>query len=148
MEVGWINVFCAVIMALIMVPNIIYAVRFKDAKNRCKSKTMNLIEQIGRYGSFALMFVNLGIKKLAFRSGAEFTLWLILIVLFLLAYFVFWYFFFKKPTRFVSIMLAVLPCLIFLTCGVIFRHWLLLIFTAVFAVGHIYVTLQNATSEA
>lgn len=139
--------FCAIIMVLIMVPNFIYAARFKNAENRCKNKAINIIEQIGRYGCFALMIVNLGIKEFAFRSSKEFVIWLTLTVAFLLAYYVFWALFFKKQTKLTSIMLAVLPCLVFLTSGIIFRHWLLLIFTAVFAFGHIYVTLQNAPKD-
>ena len=146
MQFGWINVFGAVIMLLIMAPNFIYAARFKDAENKCTSKLMNALEQVGRYGSFILMIINLGIKEFAFRSNAEFIAWLTLTALLIIAYWVFWFFFFKKRTRFVSLMLAVIPCLIFLTSGVVFRHWLLIIFTLIFAVGHIYITLVNAKS--
>ena len=46
MEFGWINVFGAVIVLLMMIPNIIYAIKNKDAKNLCANRFMNTIEQI------------------------------------------------------------------------------------------------------
>ncbi len=46
MEFGWINIFGAVIVLLMMIPNIIYAIRNKDAKNLCTNRFMNTIEQI------------------------------------------------------------------------------------------------------
>ena len=36
MEFGWINLFGAIIVAIILIPNIIYAIKNKDEKNLCK----------------------------------------------------------------------------------------------------------------
>lgn len=35
---GWINIIGLIIMALILLPNIIYAVKFKNVENKCKNK--------------------------------------------------------------------------------------------------------------
>ncbi len=59
MKFGWINVFGAVIVILMMVPNIIYAIRNKDEKNKCMNRFMNMIEQIGRYACIILMWMPL-----------------------------------------------------------------------------------------
>lgn len=147
MQFNWINAFGAIIMALIMVPNIIYAARFKGEENKCTSKALSITEQVGRYGCFALMVVNLGVYEFGFRSTEGFCVWLVLNILLLLSYFVFWAFYFKKQTRFAALMLAVIPCLIFFTNGIILRHWLLVIFAFIFTVGHISVTLQNAPKD-
>ena len=45
---GWINVFGLCIVIAILVPNIIYAFRFRGVENKCTNKVMNIIEQIGR----------------------------------------------------------------------------------------------------
>ena len=43
--------------------------------------------------------------------------------------------------------LAVLPSCIFLLSGILLRHWLLVGFAVLFAIGHIYVTLKNANAQ-
>ena len=44
-------------------------------------------------------------------------------------------------------ILAVLPACLFLLSGLTLRHWLLVGFAALFAVGHIYVTKKNTEYE-
>ena len=51
----------------------------------------------------------------------------------------------RKTVRF-ALVLAILPSCIFLFSGILLRHWLLVSFAVLFAVGHIYVTYQNAVS--
>ena len=51
MEFGWINVFGAVFVILMLIPNIVYAIKNTGERNLCKNLFMNLIEQIGRYPS-------------------------------------------------------------------------------------------------
>ena len=50
----------------------------------------------------------------------------------------------KTEGRRLAILLAILPVCIFLMSGLLLRHWLLVGFSVLFAVGHIYVTLKNA----
>ncbi len=53
-----INIFGLIIVLLILVPNIIYAIRVKDQENKCQNKIMNILEQIGRYGCmFCLLYL-------------------------------------------------------------------------------------------
>ena len=49
MVFGWINVFGAIIEILMIIPNIVYAIKNKNEKNLCTNRFMNVIEQIGRY---------------------------------------------------------------------------------------------------
>ena len=47
----WINVFGAVFIVVIMVPNIVYAVKCRDGfENKYRKKSVEIAEQIGRYG--------------------------------------------------------------------------------------------------
>ena len=49
----------------------------------------------------------------------------------------------SKATHSFAVALAILPACIFLLSGMLLRHWLLVGFAVLFAVGHIYVTKQN-----
>ncbi len=46
MEFGWINVFGAIIVILLLIPNIVYAIKNKDEKNICTNRLMNIAEQM------------------------------------------------------------------------------------------------------
>lgn len=54
---NWINIFGLSIIALLLIPNIIYAIKHKGGKNLCENRWMNVLEQIGRYGSMLFMVV-------------------------------------------------------------------------------------------
>ena len=43
MKFGWINVFGAGIVVLLLIPNIVYAVRNPGEENRCTNRFMNVI---------------------------------------------------------------------------------------------------------
>ena len=56
----YINIFGVLVIVLIMVPNIIYAVTHKDGfENIWNNKLVEGIEQIGRYGCFGFMIINI-----------------------------------------------------------------------------------------
>ena len=44
MEFGWINLFGAAVVVLILIPNIVYALKNQDEKNRCTNTFMNIID--------------------------------------------------------------------------------------------------------
>jgi hypothetical protein len=144
---NWINLYGLIIIVLMLLPNMLYAYKNKSIENKCKNKAMNLLEQIGRYGSMFLMIFNIGLYEFGFRSKAAFVLWLISSFLLMLLYWAFWYFYFKSPQIFTSMMLAIIPSLIFISSGFFLRHWLLVIFGVTFSIGHIYVTYMNNKAE-
>ena len=43
MEFGWINVFGAIIVILMLIPNIVYALRHKGERNLCQNRFMNTL---------------------------------------------------------------------------------------------------------
>ena len=54
----YINIFGAVFMVIIMIPNIIYGIKCKDGFiNKWNNKTVEIVEQIGRFGCFGFMVV-------------------------------------------------------------------------------------------
>ena len=130
-------------MILILIPNIIYAIKFKDAQNKCTNKFMNILEQVGRYACMIFMVFNVGLAKFGFASVGDFLIYFLGNAILLLAYWIVWILFFSKQSVWKSMALAIIPGCIFLICGVTLRHVLLIISAVVFAVGHIYVTRKN-----
>ena len=144
MEFGWINLFGAIIVAIILIPNIIYAIKNKDEKNLCKNKAMNIIEQTGRYACIILMWLPLFVRKFGFASVFEMLLYFIGNGALLFVYLFVFALYFGKKTNGRAMILAVLPACIFLLSGLLLRHWLLAGFAILFAIGHIYVTKKNS----
>ena len=143
MEFGWINLFGATVVLLMLIPNIVYAIKNKDEKNRCTNRFMNAIEQIGRYACIVLMWFPLLVWKFGFASKAEMLLYFVGNGALLAAYWVIYFIYFKKKTAGFALSLAVLPACIFLLSGLLLRHWFLVGFAVLFAVGHLYVTKKN-----
>ena len=143
MEFGWINLFGAGIVILMMVPNIVYAIRNKDEKNLCTNRFMNVIEQIGRYGCITLMWLPLLVWKIGFSSDALMLIYVLGNVIFLATYIIVFIKHLRRKSPASSLTLAILPSCIFLMSGLLLGHWLLAGFAVLFAIGHIYVTWKN-----
>lgn len=62
MEFNFINISGLAIVIIMLIPNLIYAKLAHGVHNKCKSIFFNIIEQIGRYSSFILMFLPLGVR--------------------------------------------------------------------------------------
>ena len=141
---SWINIFGLVIVILMLLPNIIYAVKFHGLANKCKNKTMNIIEQIGRYSSMFLIIFNIGVVEFGFSSTEAFIIYFIGNTILIIVYWIIWSMYFKKRILWKSMVLAIIPTAIFLLSGVTLRHYFLVISAIFFGIGHIYVTYQNA----
>ena len=131
------------IILLMMVPNVIFALRHRDMENKCKNRLINLLEQIGRYGCLILMIICIGLDKFGFGSVEDFLIYLFGSALLLLAYFIFWILYGKSPSRKKALALTIIPCCLFLLCGVTLRQWPLVVFAVLFCVCHVCVTLSN-----
>ena len=105
---------------------------------------MNLIEQIGRYACIVLMWLPLLVWKFGFASAFEMMFYLIGNGILLMVYWVVFAVYMKRKRQGLAITLAVLPVSIFLLSGILLRHWLLVGFAVLFAVGHIFVTYKNS----
>lgn len=142
-DFDWINIFGIIIVVLMLIPNIIYAVKFRGQTKKCNNKFMKILEQVGRYGCMILMVFCIGMRKFGFPSVGNFLIYLLGNGALLLAYWIVWILFFIKPCKVKSIVLAVIPMCIFLLSGWMLEHWLLVIFAVVFGVAHVYVTSQQ-----
>ena len=143
MEFGFINLMGFVIVAVMLIPNIFFAVRFKNTENRCRNKAINITEQIGRYACFILMFMPLGVWEFGFGSVLAFLVYLFGNGILLFAYLLIWIFYFRRQSVSKALALAVIPTCIFLLSGITMQHHLLIVASIIFGIGHIYVTSKN-----
>lgn len=140
---NWLNIWGFAIVVLLLVPNIIYAIKVRNQKNQCTNKLMNILEQVGRYGCMFLMVFNIGNADLGFHSIEAFLIFAFGNALLVIMYWVIWMLYFNKHKRWKQIALTVLPICLFLLCGITMQHYLLILFGIIFGIGHIYVTNKN-----
>jgi len=141
---SWLNIFGLIIVILIMLPNIIYAIKFHGIDNKCKSNIMNIVEQIGRYSSMFFIIFNIGLVEYGFSSVEAFVIYFVGNTMLLIVYWIIWILYFINKTLWKSMALAIIPTAIFLLSGIASRHYLLVISAIIFGIGHVYVTYQNA----
>lgn len=144
---GWINIFGLVFMVIIMIPNVIFALKCKDGfGNRWENKTVEVLEQIGRYGCFAFMVINIPKTWFGWASDEAFALYLIVDAVLVTAYCMIWAVCFKKNSVFRALSLSIIPSVIFLFSGIMSRSVLLMISALIFAPCHILISYKNARS--
>ncbi len=69
---GWFNYYGLAVMAVIMIPNVVYAVTHKgEAPEAYRNRAAIIAEQIGRYGCFVFMILMFRIRILIFGSAAR-----------------------------------------------------------------------------
>lgn len=141
----WFNIFGFSIVLIMLIPNIIFAIKNKnEIKNSSDNKILNIIEQIGRYGCIIFMIFNIPYTWFGFWSGNAFSIYLIVNIILLVVYCIIWIICFKQNTIFKALALSIIPSIIFLFSAVMSRAILLLLFAIVFAPIHIIISYKNA----
>lgn len=135
-----INFFGLIIVALLLIPNIIYAIKHRGEAQAPVSRAAHIIEQAGRYACMLLMVFNIGLLKFGFGSIIGLLIYLFGNASLLLAYWICWISYFKKPSKDIAMLLSVIPVLIFLLSGLTLRHWLLVAAAVLFGAAHIYIS--------
>ena len=144
----WLNPFGLVYIAIIMIPNIVFAIRFKDGfANNYRNKTVETIEQIGRIGCFGFMIFNIPDTWFGWASDESFALYLILDALLVVLYCILWIVCWKKNSVFKALALSIIPSVVFLISGITSRSVLLTIAALLFAPAHIFISYRNTKGE-
>ena len=166
---NWINLFGLITVLLILLPNIVYAVKCPGEKNLCTNRLLNVLEQIGRYGAMLFLIVYVGPAD-GFGFGSVFGLLCYGFgnICLILAYWCTWAAYFKAlgvfakkrskggvtsvfvtgveaVTKIIGLKytLAILPAMLFFLDGITLWNVPLIVCAVIFAVGHIGVTRQN-----
>lgn len=142
-----INIYGLLFIAIIMIPNIVFAIKCRDGfSNRKINKYLEAAEQIGRFGCFGFMIFNIPGTCFGWRSDEAFTVYLIANGLLTAAYCLIWIICFNKNSLFKSLALSVIPSVIFLLDGIMTRSVLLILSAVLFAPSHIMISYKNAKS--
>lgn len=141
----WFNLFGLAFVAIIMIPNIVYAIKCKDGfLNKWRNKAVETLEQIGRFGSVAFMVVNIPGTFFGWWSDEAFALYLIVNSVLAIVYCALWIVLFKKNNKFRALSLSVIPSVIFIFSGILSRSVLLTVSALLFASAHILISYKNA----
>lgn len=141
----WLNVFGLVFMAVILIPNILFAVKHKDGfENKWKNRTVETVEQIGRFGCFGFMIFNIPGTWFGWWSDEAFAVYFVVDALLVGLYCLVWIVCFRKNSVFRALALSILPAILFLFSGIMTRSILLTISALLFAPAHIAISWQNA----
>ena len=144
----WFNLFGLVFITVIMIPNIVFAIRCKDGfANNYKNKTVELVEQIGRFGCFGFMIFNIPGTWFGWWSDQVFAVYLIVNTLLVTLYCILWIVCWKQNGVFKALALSIIPSVIFLISGIMTRSILLTVAALLFAPAHIFIFYQNAKRE-
>lgn len=141
----WINVFGLGFIVIIMIPNIIYAIKCKDGfENKWNNRLVEIVEQIGRFGCFGFMIINIPGTWFCWCSDEAFAVYFIIDVLLVLLYCVIWVICWKRNTVFRALALSIIPSVLFLFSGIMSRSVLLMVSSILFAPSHIAISYKNA----
>ena len=141
---AWFNPFGLFLMAAILVPNFLFARRYPEAFTASQNKLLEALEQIGRFGCFGFMIIQLpgavwgfwfpGAQEVYFAYGMVITALYCLI----------WALCFHRPSLFRALALSILPSLLFLFSGAMLRSVPMIAAAALFAPCHILLSYKNA----
>jgi len=141
----WLNVFGLVMVAVIMIPNILFVMKCKDGfVNKWNNKSVETVEQIGRFGCFGFMIINIPGTWFGWWSDEAFAVYLVVDAVLVTLYCVIWAVCFRKSSVFRALALSIIPSVLFLFSGIMSRSILLTIAAVLFAPSHILISYQNA----
>ncbi len=140
MKFGWINFFNAAIVFLILIPNLVYSLKNRNAGAVTLPKHLTICEWIGRIGCICLMLLPVFVWKFGFSSAAELEVYFLFNTVALFVYYLEWIRYGKKKSYREGMVLSVIPTAIFLLCGALLRHWSLVAVAVLFGYAHIKIT--------
>ena len=141
----WFNIFGFIFICIIMIPNVIFAIKCKDIfENKWNNKFVETIEQIGRFCCFGFMIINIPRTYFGWWSDEAFAIYLIINIILVILYCLMWIICFKKNSVFKALALSIIPSIIFLFSGIMSRSILLIVSSIIFAPSHIMISYYNA----
>ena len=140
----WFNYYGLAVMAVIMIPNIIYAVKHKNGENKYSNKAVEILEQIGRYGCFTFMIFNIPYTYFNFWFDYALIVYLSVNSGLCLSYLIFWVICWNRNDKLKALTLSVIPSCVFLFSGIVLAYIPLIAFSVIFAICHIFISCKNS----
>ena len=140
----WFNYYGLIFIAIIMIPNIIFAIKHKDGfANTYKNKAVEVMEQIGRYACFLLMIFNIPHTYFNFWFDCALIVYLTVNGILCLLYLIFWVICWNKNGKLKTLSLSAIPSAIFLFSGIVLANIPLIAFAILFGINHILLSYKN-----
>lgn len=143
----WFNYYGLAIMAVIMIPNIIYAVKHKNQVVVYDNKAAIIFEQIGRYCCFAFMIFNIPYTYIGFWFSFGKIFYITVNAVLLLGYCISWSVLWNKNGIVKALLLSIIPSSVFIVSSILIASILLFVFAVIFAVTHILISIKNVKME-
>ena len=141
---SWFNYYGLIFIVLIMFPNIVYSIKNKNSiTNNYTNKIAEIFEQIGRYACMAFMIFNIPYTWFGFYFDYANIVYIVVNSALVTAYCIIWIILWNKDGMLKSLLLSILPSLVFIFSGVITASIPLIIFAIIFAVTHILISEKN-----
>lgn len=145
----WVNLYGIAFVAVILVPNIIFAVKCKDGfENLWKNKIVEILEQIGRFSCFLFMIVDIPGTCFGWQSSETMAVYLAVNAVLAAAYCIIWAVCFRKSSIFRALALSIIPSVMFLFSGLISGSVPLTAAALIFAPSHVTLSYKNAKLQA
>ncbi len=139
-----INIYGLIIMAVIMIPNIIFGFRHKEVfENKYHYKIAEPLEQVGRFGAFGFMIVNIPYLCRGFWFENALFVYIAVNSALCILYCLVWIICGNQSGLYRAAALSVLPSVIFIFSGIMLLNIPLIIFSVLFSFCHIYISLKN-----
>ena len=144
----WINWYGLEFVSAIMIPNIAFAMTHRDGfENLFRNRTVEVLEQIGRFGCFFLMVIQPETlcRDDWFTGATQVYLWLgaALVLLYCAGWVVFW----REDSVRKALALSILPSVLFLESGILRCYFPLIAAALLFAPCHILISYKNAAMK-
>ena len=140
----WFNLFGFIFICVIMIPNVIFAIKCKyEFKNKFKNKFIEIMEQLGRFGCMFFMGINIPKTWLGWWGEEAFAIYLIVNIVLITLYCLIWFICFRKNNVFRALSLSIIPSIIFLFSGIMSRSILLVLAAIIFMPSHIMISYKN-----
>lgn len=140
----WLNPYGLVMVAVILIPNLLFAIKCKDGfENSFHNPAVETLEQIGRFGCFGFMIFTIPGTAQGWTSHSAFVLYLVADAALAAIYCAVWAVCFRKSSLFRALALSILPSILFLVSAILTRSWPLLLSALIFAPCHIWISVQN-----
>ena len=141
----WFNFYGLIFIAVIMIPNIIFAMKHKNGfVNKYKNKAVETLEQVGRIGCFVFIFFNIKPAVFGYWFKGGWIAYLVSGAVLTVAYVLGWIVFRNESSVRKSMYLSIVPSVLFIVCGVFTLNIPLIVSSLIFTPCHIIISYKNA----
>lgn len=135
-------------MVIIMIPNVVFALKNKDGFiNNYHNKTIEILEQIGRYSAFLFMVFNFPFTYFGFWFVGGGWIYVVVNAVLVLTYCFIWIIQKRCDKVFFSLSQSIIPSIIFLFSGIMILSVPLIVSSLIFAFADITLSYKNATNS-